>query len=290
VPDEALAGLTPRVPLPEERKRRAQADAAALAIYFHAVAPPLAPEFHQPTDSGEWRNPLFLRRHAHSRPVRQRADGGAGSPFAAAIRCINCLGWVPVLVAVAAFTLPQAGNQHHASVTPPETVIPAAPPGTPPVPPSAGATSKASAPPPSPPEPAGPVAHPQPGNWPTSELTLFSSAKSTLLAASSGAPDPVSNVDTEPGVPAAHAGSEGFVAVVFTHRNASAARHAFVTLQQIYPKQLAHRQGEAQPVDFGNKGIWHRLVVLPPKPRRQAALLCDQLLAAGYHRCWVKAY
>jgi hypothetical protein len=43
-------------------------------------------------------------------------------------------------------------------------------------------------------------------------------------------------------------------------------------------------------VDLSQKGIWHRLVVLPPGSRQSALDFCDQLLAAGYDRCWVKGY
>lgn len=81
-----------------------------------------------------------------------------------------------------------------------------------------------------------------------------------------------------------------FVPVVFTHKDDTAAMRAFGDLQRQYPKLLGHRQGQAQPVDLGSKGIWHRLVVLPPGARPQATKLCDQLLTAGYDRCWVKAY
>jgi hypothetical protein len=80
------------------------------------------------------------------------------------------------------------------------------------------------------------------------------------------------------------------VPVVLTHKDDTEAKRAFGDLQRQYPKLLGHRQGEAQPVDLGKKGIWHRLVVLPPGARPQATKLCDQLLGAGYDRCWVKAY
>lgn len=81
-----------------------------------------------------------------------------------------------------------------------------------------------------------------------------------------------------------------FVAVVFTHREPASAISVFAELQQRYPRVLAKRKGEAQPVEVAEKGIWHRLVVLPAGTRQSADSLCDQLQAAGYDRCWVKPY
>jgi hypothetical protein len=98
----------------------------------------------------------------------------------------------------------------------------------------------------------------------------------------------------KPSTPAANsedrAAEPGFVAVVFTHREPDSAIGAFADLQQRYPRLLAQRKGEAQPVEIAEKGIWHRMVVLPVGPRQSAESLCDQLRAAGYDRCWVKPY
>jgi hypothetical protein len=98
----------------------------------------------------------------------------------------------------------------------------------------------------------------------------------------------------KPSTPAANsedrAAEPGFVAVVFTHREPDSAIGAFADLQQRYPRLLAQRKGEAQPVEIAEKGIWHRMVVLPAGPRQSAESLCDQLQAAGYDRCWVKPY
>ena len=92
------------------------------------------------------------------------------------------------------------------------------------------------------------------------------------------------------GVPPPGSGSDGFVPVVFTHRDGGVASRAFADLQRRYPKLLAHRRGEPQPVDLGSKGVWHRLVVLPAGSRSDATKFCDRLVTAGYDRCWVKAY
>jgi hypothetical protein len=85
-------------------------------------------------------------------------------------------------------------------------------------------------------------------------------------------------------------GPPRFVAVVLTHREPDAAISGFAELQQRYPRLLAQRRGEAQPVETTDKGVWHRMVVLPAGSRQSAESLCDQLEAAGYDRCWVKPY
>jgi hypothetical protein len=93
----------------------------------------------------------------------------------------------------------------------------------------------------------------------------------------------------EPAALPAKATSEEFVPVVFTHQDHATVMRALADLQRQYPTLLNNRKGEVQPVDLGRKGIWHRLVFLPAGTRQQATRLCDQLMAEGYDRCWVKA-
>jgi hypothetical protein len=88
----------------------------------------------------------------------------------------------------------------------------------------------------------------------------------------------------------ARGSDERYVPVIFTDKDQTRALQAFAELQLRYPKLLSPRRAEAQPVDLGQKGIWHRLIVLPPGSRQSATDFCDQLLGAGYDRCWVKAY
>jgi hypothetical protein len=83
---------------------------------------------------------------------------------------------------------------------------------------------------------------------------------------------------------------EQFVPVVFTHREHATVLKTLSDLQQQYPKLLMDRKGEVQPVEMGKKGTWHRLVFLPAGSRPEATKLCDQLMAEGYDRCWVKTY
>jgi hypothetical protein len=82
----------------------------------------------------------------------------------------------------------------------------------------------------------------------------------------------------------------GFVPVLFTHREESIVNRAFFELQHRFPAQLQRRKVEVQAVDMGEKGVWHRLLLLPPRPRDQADTVCQALMTGGYDRCWVKAY
>jgi hypothetical protein len=94
----------------------------------------------------------------------------------------------------------------------------------------------------------------------------------------------------EPAAPPTGVPQDQFVPVVFTHKDYDTVMRALADLKQRFPSILTGRQGEVQPVDLGRKGIWHRLVLVPPGPRPEAARLCEQLKAAGYNRCWVKDY
>jgi hypothetical protein len=84
--------------------------------------------------------------------------------------------------------------------------------------------------------------------------------------------------------------NQGFVPVLFTHKDRATVNRALVDLRHRFPNVLMHRQSEVQDLDMGEKGIWHRLVVLPPGAHEQADAVCQKLLAGGYDRCWVKDY
>jgi hypothetical protein len=83
---------------------------------------------------------------------------------------------------------------------------------------------------------------------------------------------------------------EQFVPVLFTHRDKSTVLQTMNELQQQYPKLLMDREGQVLSVKMGKKGVWHRLAFLPAASRPEATKLCDQLMAEGYDRCWVKFY
>jgi hypothetical protein len=94
----------------------------------------------------------------------------------------------------------------------------------------------------------------------------------------------------ERAAPPPAAGEEQFVPVVFTHKDYGTVLQALTDLKRRFPNLLIGRRGEVQPVDLGRKGVWHRLVLLPAGTRPEATRLCDQMMAKGYDRCWVKVY
>ena len=80
-----------------------------------------------------------------------------------------------------------------------------------------------------------------------------------------------------------------YVAVLSTHKEASAARDEFAELNRKYAAILGSKQSEVQ-VMTGQTGSWHRLVATPASTKAVANQICNDLRAAGYGRCWVKAY
>jgi hypothetical protein len=112
-----------------------------------------------------------------------------------------------------------------------------------------------------------------------------------LAARTVPSPLPSAPVSDRPDTAAtAHGINESFVPVVFTGKDQATVLRTFAALQNRYPTLLSPRRAETQPVDLGQKGVWHRLVVLPPGSRQTALNFCDQLLAVGYDQCWVKGY
>jgi hypothetical protein len=365
-PVRAPAPPQARVPPPDEQRRRAQSDAAALARYFQAAA--IAPSDHRlPSHgshwpghadhwggretgwhggAGHWHTQAVYQhgnaspwqghgnaayevpawsRQSHAAPASHHTAGRGGglrNLFQSAHQQVNSagprsLGWVTALVAAATFgygMLPHESGLRQVFVKSVETSSPTTGSGAAPSrrelaarPESPTSSPVEAAPPPQHPEPVAPAVRSEPGIVVDGELPLLSASRSALPPAPVpvAAPDaatparqmqpaakehaPPPQAQAQPVAPPPKAAAEGFVPVVFTHRDEAAAMQTFVTLQRLFPP-LADLQGEAQPADFGHRGVWHRLVVLPPKPRRQAMKLCDQLLAAGYDRCWVKAY
>ena len=158
-----------------------------------------------------------------------------------------------------------------AQPSPREASPPRLAPSPPPMP--APAPSVASVPPPMPTATARSSSLPQPA-----------ASNTAALPAQSG------HSEASAGSMRASDGEELFVPVVFTHRDRATAVRALGELRMHYRQLLRDRQGEIQPVDLGEKGVWHRLVLLPPGSRPEVTKLCDQLLKEGYDRCWVKAY
>ncbi|MGE4126921.1 MAG: SPOR domain-containing protein [Hyphomicrobiaceae bacterium] len=99
---------------------------------------------------------------------------------------------------------------------------------------------------------------------------------------------------TPAATPPRAAGGLGYVAVLASIPASGGSRmealKQFADLQQRYGGQLAGRSPDVQEADLGAKGRYHRLVAGPPGSKDQARQLCNDLKAAGYGSCWVKAY
>ncbi len=80
-----------------------------------------------------------------------------------------------------------------------------------------------------------------------------------------------------------------FVPVLSTHKDAKAAREAFIELQKQHLSLLGAKQSEVQ-MSSSQNGTWYRLVVTPATSKNAATELCNALGTAGYGRCWVKPY
>jgi hypothetical protein len=127
------------------------------------------------------------------------------------------------------------------------------------------------------------------------ETAADSMEEAPVAAPPQGAPKlaAAAKIDAEPVAPPsapAPATEERFVPVVFTHKDHATVLRTLSDLKKRYPNVLTGLEGEIQSLDLGKKGIWHRLVFLPPGPRPQATKVCDRLAANGYDRCSVKAY
>ena len=142
---------------------------------------------------------------------------------------------------------------------------------------------------------SAPTAPKEPAAEKSQEAPVVAPKKPTVASAEEAPPEAApklaaaSKADAEPVAPPS-APEEGFVPVVFTHKDHATVLRALSDLKTQYPNLLIGLEGEIQPLDLGKKGIWHRLVFLPPGPRPQATKVCDQLASKGYDRCWVKAY
>jgi hypothetical protein len=139
--------------------------------------------------------------------------------------------------------------------------------------------------------PSPPSEGPQAAHATSISTTSTPSHSPSLAAAMVPAPLPSAPATDRPDTAAiVRSANERFVPVVFTGKDQAEVLRAFGALQIQYPTLLSPRRAETQPVDLGQKGIWHRLIVLPPSSRQSALDFCDQLMAAGYDRCWVKGY
>jgi hypothetical protein len=84
--------------------------------------------------------------------------------------------------------------------------------------------------------------------------------------------------------------SSGFVAVLSSQKSRMDAVKAYASIDQKYRDMLASNTFDVQEADLGEKGVWYRAVVGPPRSFEGAKKICEELKAAGYSGCWPARY
>jgi hypothetical protein len=84
--------------------------------------------------------------------------------------------------------------------------------------------------------------------------------------------------------------SSGYVAVLSSKKSRMDAMKAYASLDQKYRDMLASSTFDVQEADLGDKGIWYRAVIGPPRSYEGAKKICDDLKAAGHQDCWPARY
>jgi hypothetical protein len=84
--------------------------------------------------------------------------------------------------------------------------------------------------------------------------------------------------------------SSGYVAVLSSKKSRMDAMKAYASLDQKYRDMLASSTFDVQEADLGDKGVWYRAVIGPPRSYEGAKKLCDDLKAAGHQDCWPARY
>ena len=84
--------------------------------------------------------------------------------------------------------------------------------------------------------------------------------------------------------------SSGYVAVLSSKKSRMDAMKAYASLDQKYRDMLASSTFDVQEADLGDKGVWYRAVIGPPRSYEGAKKICDDLKAAGHQDCWPARY
>jgi hypothetical protein len=113
---------------------------------------------------------------------------------------------------------------------------------------------------------------------------------STMTAPPAGATKVPVPRTKEPAATGAVPVSSGYVAVLSSQRSRMDAMKAYASIDQKYRDMLASSTFDVQEADLGDKGIWYRAVVGPPRSFDGAKKICDELKTAGYPACWPARY
>ncbi|MET0195369.1 MAG: SPOR domain-containing protein, partial [Hyphomicrobiaceae bacterium] len=84
--------------------------------------------------------------------------------------------------------------------------------------------------------------------------------------------------------------SSGYVAVLSSKKSRMDAMKAYASLDQKYRDMLASSTFDVQEADLGDKGVWYRAVIGPPRSYDGAKKICEDLKAAGHPDCWPAKY
>jgi SPOR domain len=84
--------------------------------------------------------------------------------------------------------------------------------------------------------------------------------------------------------------SSGYVAVLSSKKSRMDAMKAYASLDQKYRDMLASSTFDVQEADLGDKGVWYRAVIGPPRSYEGAKKICEDLKAAGHPDCWPARY
>lgn len=84
--------------------------------------------------------------------------------------------------------------------------------------------------------------------------------------------------------------SNGYVAVLSSQKSRMDAMKAYAGMDQKYRDMLTSSTFDVQEVDLGEKGVWFRAVVGPPRSFDGAKKVCEDLKSAGYPSCWPTRY
>jgi hypothetical protein len=84
--------------------------------------------------------------------------------------------------------------------------------------------------------------------------------------------------------------SSGYVAVLSSKKSRMDAMKAYASLDQKYRDMLSSSTFDVQEADLGDKGVWYRAVIGPPRSYEGAKKICEDLKAAGHPDCWPARY
>jgi hypothetical protein len=139
--------------------------------------------------------------------------------------------------------------------------------------------------------PRRPVAIPTTPTTPTTQQGTSATGSASTGGAVQTAPKaPVRKDALAVGGPVNSPVSSGYVAVLSSKKTRMDAMKAYASLDQKYRDMLAASTFDVQEADLGDKGVWYRAVVGPPRSYDGAKKICDDLKAAGHQDCWPARY